>query len=220
MGEKFGFVIQKIFTVISGISISFIVNWKLSLIVLTVSPITIFFIIYFTSSLKKSAKITKDAYEQAGGIAEEILYNIQTICSFGNYNYEQYRFNSKIDVVFNCDKSKALKYGISQSLIGLSTYIAFTIAIFYGKKLMIDKAAAAKEVFEALNKGRAILDLTSSLIKYAAVIVLVFMVLKTLGVDTTAILAGIGILGLVVGLVGGFFISRKVMMKYLKLGIC
>jgi ABC-type multidrug transport system fused ATPase/permease subunit len=160
LGEKFGFVIQKIFTVISGISISFIVNWKLSLIVLTVSPITIFFIIYFTSSLKKSAKITKDAYEQAGGIAEEILYNIQTICSFGNYNYEQYRFNSKIDVVFNCDKSKALKYGISQSLIGLSTYIAFTIAIFYGKKLMIDNAEKTSndEIFKVGDMLTVILN--------------------------------------------------------------
>ena len=38
LGDKFGFVIQKIFTVISGIAISFIVNWKLSLIVLTIAP--------------------------------------------------------------------------------------------------------------------------------------------------------------------------------------
>ena len=140
LGEKFGFVIQKIFTVISGISISFIVNWKLSLIVLTVAPITIFLILYFTSSLKKSSKIIKEAYEKAGGIAEEILYNIQTIYSFGNYEYEKNRFNLNIDAVFNCDKNKAIKYGISQSLMGLSTYIAFTVAIFYGKKLMIDNA--------------------------------------------------------------------------------
>ena len=34
LGEKFGFVIQKIFTIISGIVLSFIVNWILSLIVL------------------------------------------------------------------------------------------------------------------------------------------------------------------------------------------
>ena len=138
LGEKFGFVIQKIFTVISGIAISFIVNWKLSLIVLTVAPLTIFLIFYFTSSLKKSSKITKDAYEKAGGIAEEILYNIQTILSFGNFEFEKYRFNLNIDVVFKCDKEKAYKYGISQSLMGLSTYIAFTVAIFYGKKLMSD----------------------------------------------------------------------------------
>ena len=56
LGEKFGFIIQKIFTVISGITISFIVNWKLSLIVLTVAPLTLFLIFYFTSSLKKVRK--------------------------------------------------------------------------------------------------------------------------------------------------------------------
>ena len=36
LGDKFGFVIQKIFTVISGLVISFLVNVKLSLIVLTI----------------------------------------------------------------------------------------------------------------------------------------------------------------------------------------
>ena len=51
-----------------------------------------------------------------------------------------------------------------------------------------------------LKKGKAIVDILCSLIKYAAVIVLVFFILKTFNVDTTAILAGIGILGLIVGL--------------------
>ena len=51
-----------------------------------------------------------------------------------------------------------------------------------------------------LKKGKAIVEIVCSLVKYAAVIVLLFFVLKTFGVDTTAILAGIGILGLIVGL--------------------
>ena len=169
LGEKFGFVIQKIFTVISGITISFIVNWKLSFIVLTVAPLTIFLIFYFTSSLKKSSKITKDAYEKAGGIAEEILYNIQTILSFGNFEFEIKRFNLNIDTVFNCDKNKAYKYGISQSLMGLSTYIAFTVAIFYGKKLMSDNEQNSDgEVFKVgdmlvviLNTNTAVWSFTT-----------------------------------------------------------
>ena len=136
LGDKFGFVIQKAFTVISGIVISFIVNWKLSLIVLTVAPLTLFLIFYFTASLKTSSKITKQSYEKAGGIAEEVLYNIQTICSFGNFEFEKKRFNINIDNVFKCEKQKAFKYGFSQSIMGLSTYIAFTVAIFYGKKLI------------------------------------------------------------------------------------
>ena len=51
-----------------------------------------------------------------------------------------------------------------------------------------------------LKRGKAIVEITCSLIKYAAVIVLLFFILKTAGLDTTAILAGIGILGLIVGL--------------------
>ena len=51
-----------------------------------------------------------------------------------------------------------------------------------------------------LKKGKAIVEIVCSLVKYAAVIVLLFFILRGFGVDTTAILAGIGILGLIVGL--------------------
>ena len=57
-----------------------------------------------------------------------------------------------------------------------------------------------KNIAKPLKKGRAIVDIVCSLVKYAAIIVLAFFILKTVGVDTTSILAGIGILGLVVGL--------------------
>ena len=82
LGDKFGFVIQKIFNVIAGFSISFLVSWKLSLIVLCVEPLTLFLIFYFTKVLKDASKISKKAYQKAGGIVEEMLNNIQTIYSF------------------------------------------------------------------------------------------------------------------------------------------
>ena len=57
-----------------------------------------------------------------------------------------------------------------------------------------------KLIAKPLKKGKAIVEIVCSLVKYVAVIVLAFFVLKAVGVDTSAILAGIGILGLVVGL--------------------
>ena len=56
------------------------------------------------------------------------------------------------------------------------------------------------QISRPMKKGKAIIDLLCSLIKYAAVLVLAFYIFTTLGVDTTTILAGIGILGLVIGL--------------------
>ena len=56
-----------------------------------------------------------------------------------------------------------------------------------------------KQLSAPMKKGKAIVDMFCSLIKYAAAIVFLFFVLKH-WIDTTAILAGIGIVGLIVGL--------------------
>ena len=54
LGDKFGYIIQMCFTVITGITISFLVSYKLSLIVLTVAPLTLFLIFFFNIYFKKS----------------------------------------------------------------------------------------------------------------------------------------------------------------------
>lgn len=57
-----------------------------------------------------------------------------------------------------------------------------------------------RRLFSALKRGKAVINLISSFIKYIAVIVLIFLCLSTFGVNTTALLAGAGILSLIVGL--------------------
>ena len=84
--------------------------------------------------------------------------------------------------------------GDPNKIIRIVSYIIFFLSVSWVVRFALDKFSFL------LKRGRAIVNLMCSLIKYAAVIVLIFFVLKTLGVDTTAILAGIGILGLVVGL--------------------
>lgn len=51
-----------------------------------------------------------------------------------------------------------------------------------------------------LKRGGAILNLISSLIKYGAVIVLIFLILRAFGVDSTALLVSAGVVSLVIGL--------------------
>lgn len=55
-------------------------------------------------------------------------------------------------------------------------------------------------LFSLMKRRKALINLISSFIKYIAVIVLIFLCLSTFGVDTTALLAGAGILSLIVGL--------------------
>ena len=73
-------------------------------------------------------------------------------------------------------------------------YVIFLITLSYVARMILKLAA------RRLKRGRALVDLLSSFVKYIAAIILVFAVLSVFGVNTTALLAGIGILSLIVGL--------------------
>ena len=74
------------------------------------------------------------------------------------------------------------------------SYIIFFLTLSRLIRLVLKQSA------RLFRKGKAIIDLLCSFIKYIAVIAMIFAILSAWGVDTAALLAGIGILSLVVGL--------------------
>ena len=74
------------------------------------------------------------------------------------------------------------------------SYIIFFLTLSFVVRFALKKST------RLLRRGKAVVDLVCSFIKYIAVIVLIFAVLSVWGVNTTALLAGIGILSLIVGL--------------------
>jgi hypothetical protein len=47
---------------------------------------------------------SREAYEKAGGIAEEVFYHIKTVASFANFEYEKKRFSDKIEETYKAAK--------------------------------------------------------------------------------------------------------------------
>ncbi len=74
------------------------------------------------------------------------------------------------------------------------SYIVCILSISYLVRRLLSLS------FKWLKRGLSLISLLCSFIKYVAVIVIVFCVLASFGVDTGALLAGLGILSLVVGL--------------------
>ncbi len=85
-------------------------------------------------------------------------------------------------------------YGSPILAVRLLSYFIFILSVSWILRFVL------KHLGKLLNKGKAVVDITCSLIKYSAAIVLLFFVLQSFGVDTVSILAGIGILSLIVGL--------------------
>ncbi len=139
VGDKFGLVLQMVTQVIAGLIVAFTTSWKLTLIMLCVSPAILACIFFLVTALKKTMVLARKTYEIAGGIAEEMLYNIKTVSSFANFDYEIKRFSEYIDKVHQYDKEKAFKLGISIAGILFFIFFTFVVAILYGKKLIINE---------------------------------------------------------------------------------
>ena len=113
------------------------------------------------------------------GVFAERIYGVDNI------------FTQNIGIVFNVWKN------FDETLPLLLLSISYIIAIFLITKVL---RCVIKIMMAKVNKGKAIINLLDSLIKYVAAIAYIFIILKQFGVDTTALLASVGILGLALGL--------------------
>ena len=91
LGDKCGLIIMMLSQCISGFVIAFITSWKITLVMLCIAPFVIGVMIFMITSMRTGIIMGRKTYEKAGGIAEEMLYNIKTVASFSNFEFEQKR---------------------------------------------------------------------------------------------------------------------------------
>ena len=140
VGEKFGQVLEMVTQFIAGLVIAFTTSWELTLIMLTISPCIIICLILLIFSVRRSIVLSRKVYEVAGGIAEEVLYNIKTVVSFSNFKFEKERFDSHIDRVHELNKEGGFRFAACTGGVIFFLYSTYVVGILYAKKLLIDGA--------------------------------------------------------------------------------
>ena len=136
IGDKVGLVITMLSQCIIGFIFAFIASWKLTLVMLCVAPLIIFFSMFLMMTMKKGIVLARKTWETAGGIAEEMLYNIKTVASFANFEYELSRFYEKVEVVWRIDLINTCKLGFSIGFIIFFLNLCIFIAFIYGRTLI------------------------------------------------------------------------------------
>jgi ABC-type multidrug transport system fused ATPase/permease subunit len=121
---------------IASFIVGFTYSWKLSLVLLSVLPFLIFGACLMIITIRTYSIKNRKAYEEAGGIAEEVIYQIKTVASFANYDYEIGRFNQKLELSLISGLNGALKFGITIGIIFFLIFGSYTLAIWYGSTLI------------------------------------------------------------------------------------
>ena len=136
IGLKVGLTIAEIVQFISGLTASFILCWKVSLVMVGICPIVISLFIILSNILKKGIIASRKIWEHAGGMAEEMIYNIKTVASFANFEYELRRFYESVEIVCKIELMNTLKLGIFNGIIVFSLYLLLFVCFIYGRTLI------------------------------------------------------------------------------------
>ena len=140
VGEKFGAIVEMVAQFISGIVIAFTTSWELTLILLTLSPLIVLCLIFLVFSVRRALILSRKTYEVAGGIAEEVLYNIKTVVSFSHFEFEEKRFNEHVDKVHKLNVECGNKFAAAVGAVTFLLYCTFAVCIGYSRKLLSEGA--------------------------------------------------------------------------------
>lgn len=132
LGFKVGQTISSLCMGIISIVLGFVISWKLSLVLLSLFPFIAISGAFMAKSTQNLDQKKRETYENAGGIAEEVLYNVKTVASFSNFKFERKRYNDKLEESRNAGYSEGFKRSISLLCMFFLIYASYGLAIWYG----------------------------------------------------------------------------------------
>uniref|UniRef100_A0AAR2LLM9 ATP-binding cassette sub-family B member 5 n=1 Tax=Pygocentrus nattereri TaxID=42514 RepID=A0AAR2LLM9_PYGNA len=135
LGDKICIFVQFFCRFITGIIIGFIYGWKLTLVILSISPL-------LAGSAAAWSKVRTDelsAYAKAGAVAEEILVAIRTVVAFNGQKKALEKYETNLVEAKKFGVKKAVTTNVSMGLTQFFIFATYALAFWYGTKLSVDE---------------------------------------------------------------------------------
>ncbi|ELW48095.1 Multidrug resistance protein 1 [Tupaia chinensis] len=137
IGDKIGMFFQSMATFFTGFIIGFTRGWKLTLVILAISPVLGLSAAIWAKILSSFTDKELLAYAKAGAVAEEVLAAIRTVIAFGGQKKELERYNNNLEEAKRIGIKKAVTANISVGATFLLIYTSYALAFWYGTSLVI-----------------------------------------------------------------------------------
>eukprot|EP01065_Artemidia_motanka_P012727 TRINITY_DN1701_c7_g1_i1.p1 TRINITY_DN1701_c7_g1~~TRINITY_DN1701_c7_g1_i1.p1 ORF type:complete len:1312 (+),score=406.83 TRINITY_DN1701_c7_g1_i1:95-4030(+) len=136
IGEKMGLFIQNFAMVIGAYIVGFIASWRLSLIILSTSPLIAFGGWLMTYSVSVLSEKSRASYSEAGAVAEETLSSIRTVYAFNAQEETCRKYGETLLPALVAGKKRGFAQGAG---IGFTNFVIFStygIAFYYAAFLV------------------------------------------------------------------------------------
>uniref|UniRef100_A0A3Q4AJP3 ATP-binding cassette sub-family B member 5 n=1 Tax=Mola mola TaxID=94237 RepID=A0A3Q4AJP3_MOLML len=137
IGDKVGMLVQSYTTFITAFIIGFSKGWKLTLVILAMSPALCISAALYSKVLTSFSSKEQTAYAKAGAVAEEVLSSIRTVFAFSGQKREIERYHKNLEDAKTMGIKKAITANIAMGFTFLMIYLSYALAFWYGTTLIL-----------------------------------------------------------------------------------
>src|SRR2546423_2878422 len=125
-------VLGQVLTLVGGLVVIFVMNWRLALLTLVVAPPIGLLGQYLGRRIRLISRAAQDAQREAVGVLQEAIAEVRTVQAFTRETYESERFRTKLFVTLGLVLERARLSSTLCPLIGFLGFAASIVVLWYG----------------------------------------------------------------------------------------
>ena len=130
-------ILVNVMTLMGMIGVMFYLNWRFTLIALSVSPVLFLVVYSFTRRIKKASRAVRKKESELLSLVEEVLTSIRVVKAFAREDYEQKRFESEsLENVEAGLQARAVKAKLAP-VVEVIVAIGTCLVLWYGARLAL-----------------------------------------------------------------------------------
>lgn len=132
-------VLVDVLTLLGMVGVMFYINWRFTLVALSVAPVLFAIVYSYTRRIKKAAREVRKKEGEMVSIVQEVLSSIHVVRAFGREDYEQRRLEEQslegVEVVLRARSLKARLSPLVQIIVAVGT----CLVLWFGAKMVLEK---------------------------------------------------------------------------------
>lgn len=138
---------KQLVTFVGGLAFLFMMNWRLSLLILILLPLLVLVAKMFGRRLKALSLSLQDQTAALNTLAEEVISGIRIVKSFVQTKREEERFSAQIDQTLRVTMHRAGIMALFIPTISLLTFSIAAAVIWYGGRQVVEGAITPGDLF-------------------------------------------------------------------------
>ena len=130
-------IVVNVVTLIGMLAVMFYLNWRFTLIALSVAPILFVVVYVYTRRIKKASRAVREKEGEVVSIVQEVLSSMRVVQAFAREDYEQTRFEKQsLESVETALRARSLKAKLTP-IVQIVVAVGTCLVLWYGARLVL-----------------------------------------------------------------------------------